>query len=92
MSTPTTPTTPPAPGAPTPPACGPTWHRLAMADGDHIWFRFIGHMHDQYGTFIYRMAPVPDERLARTIWCYGDHGVPWRCDLCGRDIAGPAPG
>ena len=38
------------------------------------------------GTYLYRIGPEPDDARCRTIWCYGDHGVPWTCAACGQPI------
>lgn len=67
--------------------CGPTWHQLAMSDGELIWFRLGVRMNDEFGTYIYRMGPEPDDAQCRTIWCYGDRGVPWTCAACGQAIS-----
>jgi hypothetical protein len=67
--------------------CGPTWHRLAVDDRDHIWFRLAVRMNDQQGTYIYRLGPEPDDDQCRAIWCYGDKGVPWTCAACGQVIS-----
>jgi hypothetical protein len=68
--------------------CGPEWHRFANLDGgDRLWFRLGARMNDEFGTYIYRFGPRPDEAHSRTIWCYGDKGVPWTCASCGEAIS-----
>ena len=67
--------------------CGPTWHQRAASDGGTIWFRLATRMNDEHGTYIYRMGPAPDDDACRTIWCYGDKGVPWTCSACGDAVS-----
>ena len=66
--------------------CGPRWHRLTQPDGHAVWFRLAVRMADEHGTYIYRLGPEPDDASCRTIWCYGDGGVPWTCSACGSQI------
>ena len=66
--------------------CGPIWHQRALDDG-FIWFRLAVRMNDEFGTYIYRAGPEPDDAHCRTIWCYGDHGAPWICSACGQAIS-----
>ena len=68
--------------------CGPKWHQLAMSGGGTVWFRLAVRMGDECGTYIYRMGPEPNDAACRTIWCYGDKGVPWTCTACGTEVAG----
>lgn len=67
-------------------SCAEGWHQLGQSDRRVMWFRLGTRLGDEYGTYIYRVGPVPDVRFCTTIWCYGDHGVPWTCSACGRAI------
>ena len=67
--------------------CGHGWHQLLQRDGGAAWFRVGVRLNDQYGTYIYRMGPEPDDATCRTIWCYGDRGVPWTCSACGSAVS-----
>lgn len=66
--------------------CGPRWHQLWLTDDEVTWFRLGTRMRDAQGTYIYRFGPKPDDSQCRTIWCYGDKGVPWICQACGERI------
>ena len=66
--------------------CGPRWHQLRTSGASITWFCLGTRMNDEHGTYIYRVGPIPDENACRTIWCYGDKGVPWTCIACGQPI------
>ena len=68
--------------------CKRGWHRVGpQHEPTHA--RFATRMRDEHGTCIYRIGPQPRDGHCRTIWCYGDKGVPWTCVACGRPIDRP---
>ena len=73
-------------------SCGPTWHQRWLEDGRVVWFRLATRLGNAFGTYVYRFGPSPDDSECRTIWCYGDRGRPWRCDVCREDIDAPMRG
>ena len=68
--------------------CLDGWH-VVLNDGHVVFVRAAARLRDAHGTYVYRIAPAPDERQATTIWCYRDKGVPWTCAACGRPITTP---
>jgi hypothetical protein len=68
--------------------CHDGWHVVAHA-GHGSYVRVAVRLRDEQGTYVYRVGPVPDDEACRTIWCYGDKGVPWTCTECGEPISAP---
>ena len=64
-------------------SCDSKWHQRAASAGGIIWFWLGVRLNDDQGTYVYRVGPEPDDTACRTIWCYGDKGVPWTCCACG---------
>lgn len=68
--------------------CEAGWH-VRGDPADPTYFRFGVRIGGSPGTFVYRFGPAPDDRVCRTIWCYGDRGIPWTCRDCGQPIDSP---
>ena len=65
--------------------CPNGWHRVGHGDS-LTYFAFGARLGDAQGTYIYLVNSEPRGRRSRSIWCYGDHGVPWTCVVCGLAI------
>ena len=66
--------------------CHDGWH--VVGDPGELMYARVGvRLRDEHGTYIYRIGSVPDDKECRTIWCYGDRGVPWTCAACGEAIS-----
>ena len=69
-------------------SCQNGWH-VVESDGRLVYVRPLGRLRDAHRTCVYRIGPAPDDAQCRTIWCYGDKGVPWTCTACGAPIDAP---
>lgn len=66
--------------------CHDGWHVVEYA-GRVAYVRVAVRLRDGLGTYVYRVGSAPEDAACRTIWCYGDKGVPWMCTACGDAIS-----
>ena len=68
--------------------CHDAWHVVEHA-GDLTYVRVAVRLRDEHGTYVNRVGSAPDDATCRTIWCYGDKGMPWTCTACSEAILAP---